>query len=395
MTANAGQIASRPIGLGIAGMGRAAMLALPAIDDEPRFRLVAVADPSPAACAQIGAAGGVAAYAQLDALLEDSRVDAVYVASPHPFHAAQAIAALRAGKHVLVEKPMALSLADCLAMQQAAAATGRVLMVGPSHGFDRPVRHAAELIASGAFGEPRLITAFNYTDFLYRPRRSEELDDRQGGGVVFSQGAHQIDVVRALAGRPVRSVRALAGSWDPARPSVGAYNAFLRFGGGLSATLTYSGYGRYDSDALQDWVGEFGAPRDPQDYAAARRRLAGLSPAQEAEAKRLRAVPGAQPARVGNNHFGFVLVSCERADLRLTPAGVEICANDRRWFEPVAPPAAIHADAFSAFAAAIGGQPNLFDGTWGAGTVQCCLALQQSSEQDREIVLGPPEGDNR
>ena len=76
------------------------------------------------------------------------------------------------------------------------------LVVGHSHSFDAPILRTRELIASGAFGAVRMINALNYTDFLYRPRRPEELDTAQGGGAVFNQAAHQVDIVRLLGGGP-------------------------------------------------------------------------------------------------------------------------------------------------------------------------------------------------
>ena len=74
------------------------------------------------------------------------------------------------------------------------------LVVGHSHSFDAPILRTRELIASGDFGAVRMINAFNYTDFLYRPRRPEELDTAHGGGAVFNQAAHQVDIVRLLGG---------------------------------------------------------------------------------------------------------------------------------------------------------------------------------------------------
>ena len=115
-----------------------------------------------------------------------------------------------------------------------------------------------------------MITALNFTDFLYRPRRPEELDTARGGGVVFSQGAHQVDVVRLLAGGHVRTVRASTGAWDPARPTEGAYSALLTFADGAFASLTYSGYAHFDSDEFCGWIGETGQPKDPARYGAAR-----------------------------------------------------------------------------------------------------------------------------
>ena len=91
---------------------------------------------------------------------------------------------------------------------------GVALVVGHSHSFDAPIARTRALIAGGEYGSLRMIHALNYTDWLYRPRRPEELSD--GGGVMFNQAPHQVDVVRLLAGGRVKSVRAQTGAWDEA-----------------------------------------------------------------------------------------------------------------------------------------------------------------------------------
>lgn len=385
------------INLGVIGLGRGLMLALPALVAHPAIRLVAAADPRASARDRFAAEFGARAYADWAELLTDPAVDAVYIAAPQQFHAAQAIAAAQAGKHVLVEKPMALTLDDCRAMARAAALAGTVLVTGPSHSFDAPVRHAAARIASGALGAPRLITALNYTDFLFRPRRPEELDPAQGGGVVLSQAAHQIDIVRLLAGSPLTSVRAVTGDWDAARPSEGAYAALLSFANGCAATLTYSGYARFDSDTLLGGTGEFGQPKDPAAHALSRRRIVALSPADEIAAKQARTygADGAalSPAPVANEQFGLVLVSCERADLRLMPDGVWTYDDAGAQFTPLPPPPAAQYGAVEAFAAACltGALPPQAGG-WGIDTVKACLALSQSGRERREIAIAPEAG---
>src|SRR5262245_15014879 len=227
--------------VGVIGLGRGVVLMAPTFRSDPRWRLVAAADPRAEARARFAAEFSGRTYADGAALCADPDVDVVYVASPSQHHAAHALAAARAGKHVLVEKPMALDLAECAAMTAAARAAGRVLQVGPSHGYDAPIARAAELIATGRYGAVRMVTALQYTDYVYRPRRPEELDPRLGG-VVLGQAAHQVDVVRRLVGAPVVSVRAQVSRWDPARPVDGAYTAFLGFDNGAAGTLSYSGY---------------------------------------------------------------------------------------------------------------------------------------------------------
>ena len=213
-------------------------------------------------------------YETVEELCADPAVEIVYVATPHQHHAAHAILAARHGKHVLVEKPMALTLEDCAAMIDAAQRASVHLIVGHSHSFDAPILRTRELIASGAYGAVRMIHALNYTDFLCRPRRPEELDTAQGGGAVFNQAAHQVDIVRLLGGGRVTSVRAATGAWDATRPTEGAYSALLTFEDGAFASLTYSGYGHFDSDEFQGWVGEMGQAKD-----ALRARAAVASPA--------------------------------------------------------------------------------------------------------------------
>src|ERR1043165_5926234 len=203
-------------------------------------------------------------YDTVEELCADPDVEIVYVATPHQLHARHAVTAARNGKHLLVEKPMALTLDDCAAMIAAARQAGVHLIVGHSHSFDAPIARTRDLIASGAYGAVRMIHALNYTDYLYRPRRAEELDTAQGGGAIFNQAAHQVDIVRLLGGGPVTSVRAQTGAWDPARPTEGAYMALLTFANGAFASLTYGGYGHFDSDEFQGWIGELGQRKTPQ-----------------------------------------------------------------------------------------------------------------------------------
>jgi phthalate 4,5-cis-dihydrodiol dehydrogenase len=386
------RMAERVLRLGVIGLSRGFDLTRPTLLADPRVRVVAAADPRPEARAAFTAEFDAPAYESAEQLCAGAQVDVVYIASPHETHADLARLAAERGKHILVEKPMALSLAECRAMTQAARAAGVQLVVGPSHGFDPPVAAAADLIASGEFGRPRMITATTFTDFLYRPRRPAELDTAEGGGVVFSQAAHQVDVVRRLADAPVLSVRATTGRWDPARPTEGAYQAFLTFKGGASAVLTYSGYGRYDTDALMGWVGETGTAKDPEAYGVARRRLAG-APEDQLKAARAYGADGAAAApNVGHEHFGFVVVTCEHGDLRLTATGVEAFGPDvRRTFDVPLGMATRHGVVDELWGAVVAGRPPLHDGVWGAENLAVCLAILRSAAEGREVAISEIE----
>ncbi len=388
----------RRLRLGAVGLGRAFSLMLPTFAQHPAVELVAGADPRAQARARLTQDfPGARAYATVAELCAHSSLEAVYVSSPHQFHAEHAIAAARAGKHVLVEKPMALTLAECEAMGEAAHRAGVRLVVGHSHSFDAPVRRTRELVSDGALGALRMITAVNFTDFLYRPRRAEELATEKGGGVLFNQAPHQVDVVRLIGGGRVRSVRASTGAWDRARPTEGAYAAQLQFEDGAFASLTYSGYAHFDSDEFCDWIGESGEPKDKGRYGAARRLLAGAATlSAEADLKARRnygaaehaPAAAAQSPRRLHQHFGLVIASCERADLRPLPHGVMIYGDDAARLEPLRPPTVPRAEVIDELCAAIFlDRPPLHTGEWGMATMEVCLAMLQSAREQKEIML--------
>jgi phthalate 4,5-cis-dihydrodiol dehydrogenase len=388
--------------MGIAGLGRAFTLMLPTLVADPRVELVAAADPGSEATQRFAADFGARAHDTVEALCADPDVEVVYVATPHEHHAAHVATAAAHGKHVLVEKPMAITLGECRQMIAAAERAGVCLIVGHSHSFDRPILRAREIITSGAVGPVRMINAQYYTDFLYRPRRPEELITERGGGVVFSQGAHQIDIVRLLGGGRVRSVRALTGAWDKDRPTEGAFAALLTFDDGAFASLLYSGYAHFDSDEICGGIGELGAPKASQ-YGSARRNLKRAANAdQEAALKRARnyggadypkqtaaAVPagGMDDAR-WHQHFGWVLVSCERADLRPLPTGVMVYGDTEARLDPLPRPEIPRAEVVDElYDAIVNGRAPLHGGKWAMASLEVCLAILQSAGEQREITL--------
>jgi phthalate 4,5-cis-dihydrodiol dehydrogenase len=289
---------------------------------------------------------------------------------------------------------MAVSLVECTTMIDAAHAAGRHLIVGHSHSFNRPVQRVRELIDSGDYGDVRMITALNFTDFLYRPRRPEELATDAGGGVVFSQGAHQVDIVRLVGGGELARVRAMTGAWDPARPTEGAYSALLQFTSGAFAHATYSGYAHYDSDVLLDNIGEMGQRKRPDDYGAARRRLATTTTATEAAFKASRNYGGshyAPPPTASANawqHFGFMVVCCERADLRPTATGVEIHGDTAQQVAPLPAPAYPRPEVIDEIVRAVVHDIGpMHDGTWARATLEACLAILTSAREQRDVAL--------
>ena len=399
-------MSERPLRIGVAGLGRAFTLMLPTLAADPRIHLVAAADPRREATERFSRDFDARTYASVDDLCADEAVEVVYVATPHQDHAVHVANAARHGKHVLVEKPMAITLAQCTTMIEATERAGVRLIVGHSHSFDRPILRARELIADGTLGAVRMIQAQYNTDFLYRPRRPEELVTAQGGGVVFSQGAHQVDIVRLLGGGHVRSVRALTGAWDASRPTEGAYAALLTFDEGPLAVLSYNGYGHFDGDEFCGGLTELGRPKPAGAYGAARRNLAQVDDGVDETALKARrnygganyppsgSVAASQQAGLAwHEHFGMVLVSCDRGDLRPLPTGVMIYGDDEARMDPLPQPPIPRAEVIDELYAAVrDGKPPLHDGRWAMATLEVCLAMLQSAREGRDVVLSHQVG---
>lgn len=395
--------ASSPVRIGVLGMGRAFTLMVPTFARDARVRLVSAFDPRPGARDLFAREFGGQAHATPEAVCADPSVEWVYIATPHGLHAEHVRLAAQYGRHVLVEKPMALTLADCDQMITVCDQAGVQLIVGHSHSHNAPVRLALSLIRQGAIGRVRMVHSMQFTDFLYRPRRPEELDTARGGGVAFSQAAHQLDIVRLLAGGRIRSVRAVAGRWDPARPTEGAYSALLFFEDGAFANVTYNGYGFFDTDTLMDGIGELGEPKAADAHRQTRARLRAVSDeAAEAAFKAERNFGGSlyQPARSGPptawQHFGPTLVCGERGDLRLTPRGVELINDEGSKLIAAPAPQVPRSEVIDELCAVARSNAHaLHDGRWSRATVEACLALLESDRSGCDVMLShqvpPPD----
>ena len=379
----------RKLRLGIAGLGRAFSVMMPALQHDPRVSVVAAADPRPEARVRFEADFGGRTYETVAALCNDEAVDVLYVATPHQLHAEHAALGAAAGKHLLIEKPMALTLREATRIIDSAAHAGVHVIVGHSHSFDAPILKARKLIDSGVYGAVRMITAVNYTDFLYRPRRPEELDTRRGGGALFNQAPHQVDIVRLLGGGCVATVRAQTGAWDHTRPTEGAYAALLTFTNGAYASVSYSGYGHFDSDEWQNWVGEMGQTKPARFFVP--RRFASREDERDAKNARIYGSSGWEPSAPQpslHQHFGTIIVSCDHADLRPTPAGVTIYDDTGMQVDALPPPGVPRGEVIDElYATVLEGRTPLHNGEWGRATLEVCLAMLESAHEGREIAL--------
>jgi phthalate 4,5-cis-dihydrodiol dehydrogenase len=384
--------------VGIAGLGVASTFALPQIATHPRVRLTAGADPRPAARDAFARQFGAATYESIEALCESADVDAVYVLTPSHLHAEHTILAAERGKQVIADKPLALTLADCDAMIAAADRNGVRLLVGHSQGLDGPILKMAELVASGNLGRLLMVHTWLYSDWLYRPRSAVEFDPTKGEGLVLRQAPPQVDIVRMLGGGLVHSVRAMTRRGDSARPGEGSYVAYLEFEDGTPATLVHSAVAHFDSSELTYGIGMGGLPVDPAAFVRSRQRLAAFErPADEwahKDATRYGGplAPSGAAARGGHAFFGLTIASCERGDVRQTPAGRAIYGDDgRQEVSLVAPDRYArrytHSEIDLLYRAWVADAPlDAYDGRWGKATLEVCLGILQSAADRREVT---------
>ncbi|MGC2122085.1 MAG: Gfo/Idh/MocA family oxidoreductase [Xanthobacteraceae bacterium] len=373
--------------VGVAGLGAAGRAFLPAILKHPGFELAGLAEPVAEIRDIVAAETGAAGHADLDAMLDRTDVDVVLIATPTELHPGHAAIALKANKHVLTEKPMAVGLEQALAMNAQARSAGAVLLVGHAHGYDLPIQRMREIVAGGELGHVRMIHTWNFTDWVYRPRRPEELLLEKGGGVTFRQGSHQFDIVRLLGGGLVRSVRAATFDWDPQRRAMGAHTVFMQFADGTTATAVYNGYGYMSAMELCGDVSEWGF-LEPIEQRAPVQRAANAPATDEIQAKRRRAKTAIPSTAPFQPTFGLTVVSCERGDIRQSPGGLYVYTADGRK-EIILPTDKSPRDLVldELHDALSGKRAPIHDGQWGLANLEVCLAAIESSASGREIEL--------
>jgi predicted dehydrogenase len=225
----------------LVGCGKVGRIHAVALAQRPESELVAVCDGLPDRAKGFAEEFGVRGFVHVAEMLEKAKPEAICICTPHPVHAAPAVHALSAGVHVLVEKPMAATLADCDRMLAAAKISGATLGVVSQRRWFEPVVRVREVIAAGKLGTPALgvVGMFNWRDASYYESDSwRGRWDTEGGGVLVNQAPHQLDLLSWFMGE----IEEISGCWaNVNHPSVEVEDtavAVVRFkSGGLGSIV--------------------------------------------------------------------------------------------------------------------------------------------------------------
>jgi 1,5-anhydro-D-fructose reductase (1,5-anhydro-D-mannitol-forming) len=173
---------------------------IPAILTEPRSSLIGIVTRDP----RKAAIYGVPAWNDIEEGLVQSHADAVYVATPVFLHAQQSILALRAGKHVICEKPMAMNYAEACSMERTAQEVGRILGIAYYRRMYPKVNRAKDLLEGGAIGRPVFAEATSHDWFDPTQSHRSWLADptKAGGGPLYDIASHRIDLMNYFFGNP-------------------------------------------------------------------------------------------------------------------------------------------------------------------------------------------------
>ena len=387
---------ARTLNVGIAGLGTAGGGIAPAVASMENVRLVGAADVNRGALEVFRNRYGGKTYESIEAICADPEIDTLWIATPNVYHLPHTVMAANAGKHVVVEKPMAITLDEAQQMIDACKRNGVHLVCGGSKSASVTVRKMREIIRNGDLGALKTMTTWAATDWMLRPRRPDEYDLQYGGGVVFRQSPHQVESMRVLAGGMVRSVRGITGQWMPTRDTApGCYTALLEFESGVYGTLVYGSHGYFMAAELFDGSGAPDAAGTASRVEARRAIVTGARNDVETKEARNSQGAGRGGASAGGwgrsrymQDLGLLVVSCERGDMRQSPNGIYIYGDDGTVEVPFDETRTTYSPELEELSNAIvEGKPLLHGGRWGLATLEVSLAIMQSAQEHRDILL--------
>lgn len=362
-------MAARRLRTALVGCGKVGQIHAQALGSLPASEFVAACDGQPDRAAALAGPYGARAFDDVAVMMREAAPEVVCVCTPHPLHAEPAVRAAEGGAHVLVEKPMAATVADCDAMLAAARRAGVTVGVVSQRRWCEPVRRMKAAIDAGKIGRPALgvVTMLNWREeSYYRSDPWRGRWDTEGGGVLVNQAPHQIDILLWMMGDAVEEV---CGYWaNVNHPSVevdDTATALIRFRTGGLGSIVASLSQKPGLFTKVHVHGSLGASVGVETDRGAS-FIAGYSAITEPPLNDLWNVPGEEHA----------LESFQQAD--------------RAAFARVDATSHYHALQIDDFLAAVhDGRPPLVSGDDGRQVVQVFTAVYRSQREGRPVRFGP------
>ena len=252
--ASQGRVGAKVLKMGILGIGVSGARIARAMATMPEIELIAGAARRPELHGDFAERYGAKIYGSAEEICRDPGVQALWISTPNQFHAEHMVLAAFHGKHVIIEKPIAITIREAEQMMEAAERNGVTVVCGHVLSNTPRAQMVRWIIRSGELGPLRALNVWAYTDWMLRPRTASEMDFAKGGGVPYRQAPHQVDTLRVLGDGLVRSVRGMIGQWLPERTMPGYYAAYIEFEDGTPATLVHNGYGYFMTNELVPWA---------------------------------------------------------------------------------------------------------------------------------------------
>ena len=227
-------------GLGLIGAGRVSRDHVYAIQNIPGLQLIGVADLDESRRSEFAQRYQCDAYEDYRDLLVRDDIDLILAGVPHWLHAPISIDALNASKHVMVEKPMAMTVEECEAMIEAAEKNNVQLMVGHTQHFFPANIAAKDLIDQGEIGEIVMATQTWYKPFGLPTRQPWMLDRAKGGGMLMMNGTHMMDCLLWFIDSEVVAVKGNVTNKIVRQKADDSLIALLEFANGVYATVVHS-----------------------------------------------------------------------------------------------------------------------------------------------------------
>jgi len=229
------------------------------VKENEDFEMRAVMDPTEGRRKKAEEELGVRTYADLEGLLADDEIDLCIIATPSDSHAKIGIPCLRAGKHVLSEKPLVMFVEEAIEFYKAARENERLLYVGQNRRWDSSFQTPLKVIKSGELGEVLSLRHHNagFEGYLqtygvdeFRPQWRSEA--RFGGGLIYDWGSHHLDQLLQMVDSPVKTVFGDLHSYRWCEDTDDAYNAYIHFENGVTCFIEHSAASHARTDT--DWI---------------------------------------------------------------------------------------------------------------------------------------------